>query len=247
MAPARRGQADRGDVALARHAAGRLGCRRWPVPRAVLLAMALTVVARRRRRAAAARSQRVRGEAAGLEGRAAPCACRSPQSCSPTAPAPPRPWVPAKPSRATSRRPPGPCCRRRAAVAPRPRSCCAGAPTATARPTASSTAARSATGASSARCRCSTARSDALAAYARAADLAPEDAEAQMLRRRPAPAGGQSCRGGEPRSAARSSSATATARSFAALPRPHHAGRRARRARGARCGAWRPTRRRSAR
>ena len=90
---------------------------------------------------------------------------------------------------------------------------------------------------------------DALPAYARAADLAPENAEAQML------AGVLYLRAGNLEAAEAAfrrqielgNAATAARRRRRALSRPHHAGRRAGRARGARRGAWRPTRRRSAR
>ena len=88
---------------------------------------------------------------------------------------------------------------------------------------------------------------DALRAYARAAELAPEDAEAQML------VGVLHLRTGN-LAAAESAfrrqielGEPATARASCALSRPHHAGRRARRARGARCGDGGLRARRSAR
>ena len=198
----------------------------------------------RRRRRARCRPVRVRralqGETHALKERAARRASRSPAPCSPMASARRRPWAPARPSRPTSRRPRAPCCseaggrRGKAKQLLRQRMDGNGGHGAAQRQRGRPI------GASSARCRCSTARATRCAPTRRAADLAPDDAEAQMLLGRPAPARGPPRRG-RGRVPAPDGARQAPDGASRALSRPRHAGRRAgRRARSAR-RRWRPT------
>ena len=184
---------------------------RWP----------LVVAARRRSAGAAARAlapragdgrrqnQRCRARRIAAQGGAAPAAGRARRACSPSARAARRPWAPARPSRPTSMPRPGPCCSEagghRAKAKDLLRRRVNGNGAGNGKLNGSEAAYWRQLGALS----LLDSTGDALAAYARAAELAPDDRRGADAGGRAAAAGRQPRRRPRPRSGARSSSATA--------------------------------------